>query len=108
MVTEKSAFFAELRQRAREDPAYLTERALLEVAERVYVAMEEQGVSRAELARRVGVPRQRVTNFLNTPSNTTVQTIVRFAQALGLEVDISLRPREAVAAPPSAEVARAA
>ena len=53
--------------------------------------MEEQGVTRSELAERMGVARQRVTNFLNTPSNTTLLTIVRFAEALGLAVDVEIK-----------------
>ena len=53
--------------------------------------MERQNVTRVELAERLGITRQQVTNFLNTPSNTTLKTVVRFARALGLDVSVKLQ-----------------
>ena len=112
----KSALFEEMRRELARDPEYQAERALLEVAEQICVAMERQGMTRSDLARRAGVPRQVVTRFLNTPANTTVLTIARFAQALGMEVQLNLvdapetRPRriERLAAPGHLEPAQVA
>ena len=91
-----SAPFEEMRSEFAHDPEYLAERALLEVAEQICEAMEKQGMSRSELARRAGVTRQVLTRFLNTPANTTVLTLARLAQALDLELQLNLaEPRTA-------------
>ena len=47
--------------------------------------MERQKLSRSELAKRMGVRRQYITQFLNTPTNTTLLTIARFAKALNVD-----------------------
>lgn len=51
--------------------------------------MERQGVSRAEMARRLGTTRSNVTQFFSR-SNFSLMTMVGIAQALGLRVNISL------------------
>lgn len=86
-------FFDKFGQELTSHPAYILEGLLLEVTERICEEMEEQDISRSELAERLGVSRQYITNFLNTPSNTTLKTIVEMASALDLEVDVTLRPR---------------
>ena len=83
----ESTFFTELHERYSDDPEYIVETMLLALTESICEAMEEQGISRAQLAARLGVSRQRVTNFLNAPTNTSLLTVVKFAQALGLEVE---------------------
>ena len=86
----KSPVFEQMRREFASDPEYLAERALLEVAEQICAAMERREMSRSDLARAAGVPRQVVTRFLNTPANTTVLTLARFAQALGMDVRLNL------------------
>jgi transcriptional regulator with XRE-family HTH domain len=68
---------------------------LYDIAEDIYAAMEEQGLSQADLAERIGAKRQFVNRFLNTPHNTTLRTVVRLATALGLKFAYELKPREA-------------
>jgi len=88
---QDAKLFASWVERYKEDPDYILHGLLLEVTEKICAAVEEQGLSRAELAKRLGVKPQYVTNFLNTPHNTTLRTIVRFAQALDLDVALELR-----------------
>jgi len=52
--------------------------------------MERQGVSRAELARRAGVSRQRVTKMLAGDSNLTAESMAKFALCLGQVVHVRL------------------
>ncbi len=103
--------FTEVQQMRRQyenDPDYILHGLLYDIAEDVYVAMEEQGLSQAELSERIGAHRQFVNRFLNTPHNTTLRTVVRLATALGLEFAYELKPRggsEAPADPPVEESA---
>jgi transcriptional regulator with XRE-family HTH domain len=89
---EVSSQHRERKKRFKQDPDYILHGLLCDIAEDIYVAMEEQGLSQAELAQRIGVKRQFVNRFLNTPQNTTLRTIVRLATALGLEFDYDFKP----------------
>lgn len=92
-MSEKSLVFAQLEAKFAHDPEAIAERALLVAAEAICRAMEEQGLTRIELSRRLGVSRQYVTRFLNAPANTTLETIARFAGAVGLEPQLTLTPQ---------------
>ena len=94
-MSGKSTIFVELEAKFADDPRALAERSLLVAAESICRAMDEQGITRLELARRMGVSRQYVTSFLNAPTNTTLETIIRFARAVGLEMDLRLVPTRA-------------
>ena len=56
--------------------------------------MGEQGVSKAELARRVGKSRAYVTQSLAGDRNMTLCTLAGFADALGADPVIKLEPRD--------------
>ena len=84
--------YQELKQKHENDAEYIAYKLLLEITDSICAAMDEQGMKRKELAARLGVSPQYVTKFLNTPENTTVYQVVRFAQAVGLDVEVSLSP----------------
>ena len=77
----------------RDTPEFQTERVLVDIGEQIVTQMESQGISRAELARRLGVSRPFVTRLLTGSPNLTVKTLVRVASAVGLVVDVSLEPK---------------
>jgi transcriptional regulator with XRE-family HTH domain len=56
--------------------------------------MGEQGVSKAELARRVGKSRAYVTQTLAGDRNMTLNTLDQLANALGADPVITLAPRD--------------
>lgn len=68
---------------AIDSPVFHTEMAVLEFNERLCEIMEAQGVSRAELARRMGKSRAWVTRLLNGSHNMTVATMAEVLLALG-------------------------
>lgn len=51
---------------------------------------DERGISQAELAQRMGVPRQQVSRIETSDGNLTIGTIERVARALGVELWVSL------------------
>jgi len=107
---EKSALFAEWLEEFRDDPEYISHGLLMDATDLICREMEAQGLSRRELAERLGVSPQYVTKFLNTPGNTTLLQIVRFAQALGLDVvsPIVARPAAKKASRPVRKAGRPA
>ena len=56
--------------------------------------MDRQGVSKAELARRVGKSRAYVTQSLGGDRNMTLSTLASFADALNADAVVDLKPRD--------------
>ena len=86
-VTER---FADLLQRAESTDAYQIDHLKVEISERIYNAMKEQGVSNAELARRLGKSRAYVTKLLRGTTNFTLESLVKIGRALSREVEFEL------------------
>ena len=79
--------FADLIQRAELSDAYQIDRLKVEISERIYNAMNQQGVSNAELARRLGKSRAYVTKLLRGTTNFTLESLVRIGRSLSCEVE---------------------
>lgn len=60
---------------------------LYRVTEDILVAMEDLGVTKAELARRLAISKPRVTQLLSGGSNMTIGTLSDIAFELGLSLD---------------------
>jgi plasmid maintenance system antidote protein VapI len=54
--------------------------------------MEEQGITRAELARRMEVQPSRVTSILSGTNNFTIETLVRAGRAVGADLELHFVP----------------
>ena len=76
---------------ARSSPAYLTEAAVLDFTVSLWDAMQSEGVSQAELARRIDSAPAYVSRVLGGADNVTLRTMVRMAYALGLRVRVDLQ-----------------
>jgi transcriptional regulator with XRE-family HTH domain len=61
------------------------ERLIVNVGEDLLDHMNAIGLTRADLARRLGVSKARVTKLLSGEANLTLRTLADFAQALDLE-----------------------
>lgn len=75
---------------ARRD--YEQERLVRSATERIGDAMEEAGISRADLARMLGTSRANVTALLSGERNMTLRTLADLAAVLGQRVEIALEP----------------
>lgn len=79
-----------VRKRVAQSPAlrehYARDIAMLSVTAALIAELDEQGVSRAELARRIGRPKAFVTQVLSGSRNMTLRTVADIAAALGKEV----------------------
>jgi len=58
--------------------------------EQVVASMEAQGISRAELAKRLGVSKAFITKLLNGNPNLTIKTMVSLAKTLDCDLSIDL------------------
>ena len=74
------------------DPAYVAEFLSMHIANEVDSMMVWNGVTKAELARRLSVSRAYVTQLLGGKPNMTLTTLAKIAIALDCEVQMTLRP----------------
>ena len=78
-------------------PEFLLEMVKLAFAEELCRLLEEQGVSRTQLAERLGTSRAYITRILRTDYNLTAETMVKVALALDARVELALVPKNAPA-----------
>ena len=64
-----------------------------EISEKIYRAIENEHVSKAELADRLGTSRSYVTKILQGTANFTLDSLCRIAEALNCEFRLDLVPK---------------
>ena len=89
------ARYDDLLRRTEQSLAYWVAGAEIEFTEELSRAMEENGVSRAELARRIGSSQAYITKVLRGNVNFTMATMVKLVRALDMELKVRLAPRDA-------------
>jgi transcriptional regulator with XRE-family HTH domain len=87
----RKALFADLLADA---PHFKAELAKVAVAADLTVLLTQSGLTRAELAQRLGWSRARVTQVLSGQGNLTLETLHAVAEALGYAFDIVFRKPE--------------
>lgn len=83
-------------QEARKSVDFWVDGPITEFAEDIWRLMEEQKVSRAELARRLGTSRAYITKLLGGNANFTLHTMTKVAMALGSTVHVHVADQKAV------------
>lgn len=94
-LEEKLERWDRMFKEAEQTVDYWLEGAILEFTMDLGRLMDEQGVSRAELARRLGTSRAYVTKLLGGNANFTLETMTKVAMALGGAVHVHIAPRDA-------------
>ena len=95
--------FKQMFAEARRMPEYWEEGAILAFTEALYIAMEEQGVTRAELARRRGTSQAYITRVLGGRADFKLKTVSKLALALGRQLEVGLGPQRLPSAAVKAE-----
>jgi len=88
----RTDLFERLEAHAAKAPERGLQTLLIELVREIEDAMQAQGLTRAEVARRAGVKREYISRILNNPQNVTVATLVRVANAVSGQLRITLRP----------------
>lgn len=74
----------------KEDYEFKTEALLLDINEQIVSWMQQEGITRSELAAKLGVSRAAITKLLGGKPNLTLKTLCKVATALGLEAQVQL------------------
>jgi transcriptional regulator with XRE-family HTH domain len=95
MSADEKSFEGLFRQ-AEQTSEFWRQAATLDFAEDLARLMETAGVTRAELARRLGTSAASVTQALRADRNLTVDTMTRLAMVFGHRVCVHLAPQDSV------------
>jgi plasmid maintenance system antidote protein VapI len=85
--------FKELFDQAKTRNTYWVGSLILDFTDGLHKIMEESGVSRSELARRLGVSPAYITKVLRGNVNFTLDSMVRLVRAAGGEVSLQVAPK---------------
>jgi plasmid maintenance system antidote protein VapI len=88
--------YRQMFQEAESHADYWIDGPISELTEDLARLMEEQGVNRAELARRMGTSRAYITKVLGGNANFTLLTMVKLAMALDGAVHIHISDKRAI------------
>lgn len=82
---------AERVRRAKETDQYWSEKIKLDFALKIHRFMERAGLTKTQLAEKIGVSQPYVTKALRGDANLTIDTMVKLARAVGAELSIELK-----------------
>jgi transcriptional regulator with XRE-family HTH domain len=88
-------WFSELESQFKQDPEYHAEGIRLRFYESILEHMEQQNITRAELARRLGCKPSYVSRIFNDTANISVLSLARIAFAVDCEIIISVTHKSA-------------
>jgi transcriptional regulator with XRE-family HTH domain len=86
----KAKSFAELYEKAKERETYQSASIILEFTEGLYGLMQENNISRKELAKRLGTSPAYITKVLRGDINFTIDSMVKLAKAAGGTVQVHI------------------
>ena len=89
----KKKSFKELLDTAKRQDTYWVTSLILDFTEGLHKMMEVNGVSRSELARRLGVSPAYITKVLRGNVNFTLDSMVRLVRTAGGEVSLQVAPK---------------
>jgi len=79
----------------RSTPGFEAERLILEATELILELMEDENVTRTELAERLGKSKGHVSQLLNGDRNMTLRTLAEISYALGHRIRVNAEPLRA-------------
>lgn len=82
--------FAALYKKVEATPAYQAEKLAVAFLAELNAFMQAHKVSNAELARRAGVSPAYITKVFRGPSNLSIETLAKLADAVGCQVHLHL------------------
>lgn len=89
-----SSFFDELLQDEEFAKYDRQQELIVDVTEAIYKMMASKGITKADLARKSGLSKSRITKLLNGSANMTLRSIADIAFALGVKPKVYLDSTE--------------
>jgi len=73
---------------------YKIESIAFDIAMQIYKQMEKLGINKKDLAEKLNVSKSYITQLLKGKSNMTIETLIKVAGALNLNLQIKLVPKK--------------
>ncbi|MBF0496727.1 MAG: helix-turn-helix transcriptional regulator [Deltaproteobacteria bacterium] len=86
------SWFKQELERVKDTFEYKLEGLELDITENILKVMEEKDISRAELAKKLGVSKASISKMLNYGSNITIRRLLSLADALNCELTVNIAP----------------
>ncbi len=86
-------YYEMLKEKLKNDPLYLLEKKKIDITEQIWKIMEEEGISKSELAKRMGVSRGYITRILGGNTNFTLESLIKISMALKTDLQITFSPK---------------
>ncbi len=86
--------FNALIDEAKKHDSYWTECAILDFTSELHSLMESKGVSKADLAKKVGTSQAYITKVFSGNANFTIQSMVKFVRALDGKLHIHVDDKD--------------
>lgn len=93
-MIKEAEWFRKLTSGYDRDPEYQAEYLKLVFGEELGKLMDQQSISQADLARRIGSSRAYVTRIFRSNFNPTFETLAKLAIALDARVSLHLHPKD--------------
>src|SRR4051812_34858985 len=87
-MSEAAKLWRQMIEEAEKSVDYWAEGPIVQFTEDICGLMEEQGISRAELARRLGTSRAYITKIMSGNASFSLNMMVKVAMAVGGEVKL--------------------
>jgi transcriptional regulator with XRE-family HTH domain len=91
-----SVWFQDKLSQFKDDVDFITEEKLIALNEKIVEKMSAKNITRAELAKRLGVSKPMVTKLLNGNANMTIKTMVSVANALDCDINFDIFPKGSI------------
>ncbi|MBN2327051.1 MAG: helix-turn-helix domain-containing protein [Candidatus Omnitrophica bacterium] len=76
----------------KSDPDYVLEGVILDLTEQILEEMDKKGITRRDLAQKMGKSSSCISRALRGNQNLTLSTAVQIGLALGLKMNVSFSP----------------
>ncbi len=77
----------------RDDVDFMTETAIIDFTEKIVNKMQKMGMSRSDLADKLGVSKPFITKVLNGNPNLTIRSMVAISHALDCDLNLEMCPK---------------
>ena len=80
----------------KDDPEFILESVLFDITEKISLEMKKSGISKTELAQRLGKSKAFVTRILKGNHNMTLKTLLSISMAMNLKLNVDLKSTESI------------
>ena len=92
MMEKASGWFRRVLGDPKRRRVFEEEKLILSVAEGIWEAMDQGGVTRADIADRLGTTRANITQLLSGSRNMTLKSLAAVSYACGVRASLSFQP----------------